>query len=315
MAGTVRGSIWALGLSGVAVSVASLVAEQPAGNAPPQMPQVAAPAAAVSGQIALDTDTVPPAVTHDYAVEVSRVAAPEAEASAPATDVVPAEPPQTLQLETVQETPAEIDESAVVVTLEEQALDTTSVVQLEIPVADADAVIATQPTAPVSEADQAAAPTDAGTADDMLIITQPTVIPAPTPPVVAQSDAAPIAVPASDELASQPSPVVAEIPANSHFWKVAPSRGPFKPHAAQNSGQVQGGSGAVQPAWKIKINPNFIAARLATVGDPCRLGVRGRILRVHNVRAARFCFEIGQRFVKNVFKNVLVDKRQRRIAV
>ena len=52
------------------------------------------------------------------------------------------------------------------------------------------------------------------------------------------------------------SPVVAEIPANSHFWKVAPSRGPFKPHAAQNSGQVQGGSGAVQPAWKIKINTN-----------------------------------------------------------
>ncbi len=208
MAGILRGSIWALGLGGTAVSIASLIAEQPAGNTPPQMPLVAAPETVAP--VSLEDETTPPAVAREFAVNAPRVSPPETEIIAPAADTEPAAPPQTLELEPIQDDPAVTEESTFVTTLEEPTLETASVAQPEIPVVDEEAIIATQPAPPRAEVTQTDAPTVAGIAEDALVASVPDVIDAPTAPVVPAEDTQPIAVLAPEETPEEFAPQVAE---------------------------------------------------------------------------------------------------------
>jgi polysaccharide deacetylase 2 family uncharacterized protein YibQ len=209
MAGTVRGSIWALGLGGVAVSMASLMTEQPAGNTPPQMPLVAAPATATP--VSLENETTLPAISREVAVNASRVAVPETEIIAPAADTEPAAPPQTLQLETAQDSPARIDESTAVATLEEPALETVAAAQPQIPVEDDEAVIATQPAPPRAEVTETDAPTVVGIAEDALVVNVPDVVSEPAAPVVPQTETQPITIPEVEEAPAAPAPQIAKI--------------------------------------------------------------------------------------------------------
>ncbi|MDO6590647.1 hypothetical protein DS901_05690 [Loktanella sp. D2R18] len=209
MAGILRGSIWALWLGGTAVSIASLVAEQPAGNAPPQMPLVAAPETVAP--VSLEDEATPPAVAREFAVNAPRVSAPEAEIIAPAADTEPAVPPQTLELEAIQDDPAVADESTAVATLEEPALETTTVAQPEIPMTEEEAVIATQSAPPRAEVSETDAPTVAGIAEDALVANAPDVVEAPAAPVVPAEDTQSIAVLVPEETPEETVPQVAEI--------------------------------------------------------------------------------------------------------
>ncbi|MCG3267548.1 divergent polysaccharide deacetylase family protein [Yoonia sp. I 8.24] len=209
MAGILRGSIWALGLGGTAVSIASLVAEQPAGNAPPQMPLVAAPETVAP--VSLEDETTPPAVAREFAVSAPRVSAPQAEIIAPAADTEPAVPPQTLELEAIQDDPAVADESTTVATLEEPALETTTAAQPEIPMAEEEAVIATQSAPPRAEVSETDSPTVAGIAEDALVANAPDVVEAPAAPVVPAEDTQSIAELVPEETPEESVPQVAEI--------------------------------------------------------------------------------------------------------
>jgi len=211
MRGSVSGSVWALVLGGAGLGVASLISEQPAGNEPPQMPQVAAPQATQSAEIDLDTGTTPPEVDREFAVTAPRVSAPEAEVAEPTTDTEPAAPPQTLQLETELSVPTDVDESTIVTALEEPVLPATTVEPPQMPSAAENVVIATQPTQPASEVGEADVPTVEGIAEDALVAPAPEWIAEPAPTEIFV-DELPFSETVESEVAEVLSPEIVIIP-------------------------------------------------------------------------------------------------------
>jgi hypothetical protein len=100
MRGFLGGAIWGLVVAGVSLSVASLIAPQPAGNRPPEAPQVEAPQEVPVAAPQEETDAAPaaaetaaPAGESPAMAEVTAPAAPAAEATMPAADRDPAEVP------------------------------------------------------------------------------------------------------------------------------------------------------------------------------------------------------------------------------
>jgi polysaccharide deacetylase 2 family uncharacterized protein YibQ len=182
--------------------VASLVSEQPAGNEPPQTPQVEAAQAAAIAPVSIENETTAHDVAREFSVNAPRVSAPMAEISDPAAETEPAVPPQSIQLETAQDTPAIIDESTAVATVEEPALETVTAPQPEIPVADDDAVIATQPASSLAEVADIDAPAVAGIAEDAQVEVAPDVadiVTEPEAPEVTAADEPEIVVPTVEE--------------------------------------------------------------------------------------------------------------------
>ena len=144
MRGSVVGSLWALVLGGAGLGVASLVSEQPAGNAPPKVPQLAAPEVAVVAAPS-ELTTPPAAVNREYVVTAPRVSTPAAEVSEPAPDTEPAAPPQTLQVDTALSTPTDVTDADIAAALEEPVLPATTGAPPQFPSHEEDVVIATQP--------------------------------------------------------------------------------------------------------------------------------------------------------------------------
>ena len=93
--GIVSGAIWGAIASVLILAVASLLAGQPAGNAPPEAPQVAAPEAGMVAEPGAAPETETPAVSaEETSGETPEVAvAPEVEASAPRADTEPGPAP------------------------------------------------------------------------------------------------------------------------------------------------------------------------------------------------------------------------------
>ena len=66
--------------------MASLVSEQPAGNEPPQTPQVEAAQAAAIAPVSIENETTAHDVAREFSVNAPRVSAPMAEISDPAAE-------------------------------------------------------------------------------------------------------------------------------------------------------------------------------------------------------------------------------------
>lgn len=188
MRGSVVGSLWALVLGGAGLGVASLVSEQPAGNEPPKVPQLAAPEVAVA-VVPAELITPPAAVNREYVVTAPRVSTPAAEVSEPAPDTEPAAPPQTVQLDTALSTPTDVTDADVVAALEEPVLPATTGAPPQFPSREEDVVIATQP----AQAEAANATPDdaqvAGVVEDLAVLDEDsasTAAEARAPAVVAQ---------------------------------------------------------------------------------------------------------------------------------
>ncbi|SFR37614.1 Uncharacterized conserved protein YibQ, putative polysaccharide deacetylase 2 family [Yoonia tamlensis] len=260
MRGSLRGGIWALGLSSVTLGAVSLVNEQPAGNMPPQVPLVSAPAAVAAAPDSSLTRTDPTAVAREYVADAPRLAAPDAETALPQADTDTATAPQTPAQEPAHDTPVVDDESTMIVTLLEPALDTIAAAPPHIPQPEAPAVITTRPAAPRAEQLNTAAPVVAGLAEDALVVVVPAQDATPTPQVAEIASAQPAITPqirpqATPQqeptvVAQTPAPVIVS-PAPSNPASDAQTAAGAAPAAAQSGEsrvlRLGGSSGLIAP--------------------------------------------------------------------
>lgn len=99
MRGFLGGAVWGLVVAGAALSVASLIAPQPAGNRPPEAPQVEAPQ---------EVPVTPPQEVTDAAPEAAETAAPAGESPAMAEVTAPAAPAAEAALPAADRASAEV---------------------------------------------------------------------------------------------------------------------------------------------------------------------------------------------------------------
>ena len=154
--GFISGAIWGAVVSGTALSLASLLGDQPAGNAPPEAPQVEAPQSAGTGdgptaplQPVADTDSEPvpdvPAATPATPV----VSAPsESGSPAPMADTSPAAQPDAAQVDGALAAPTEAGSADIVAGADQPVLPTPQAAPPVVPENEADLSISTDPAQP-----------------------------------------------------------------------------------------------------------------------------------------------------------------------
>ena len=142
------GALLGLLTGGIAVGAASVIAPQPAGNTPPAAPLVEAPQAA--GETPDPIDPTPPAA--ETAAPTAGVQAPQgldadATASLPETDTTPPDVPDASDLATDLEVPAQSAATDIAVNAEEPVLPNPQSVAPQVPAAEQELVISTEPAA------------------------------------------------------------------------------------------------------------------------------------------------------------------------
>ena len=147
--GIISGGFWGIILSGLGLSAASLLAPQPAGNQPPERPQVEAPDAA-GGDLAagLAPDAVAGAEVAPALPDVPQVPVPEGETGLPMTDTAPADVPQTAGLDVALAVPGMGDAPQVAADAEAPVLPNPQSLAPQTPLREEDLVISTAPAAP-----------------------------------------------------------------------------------------------------------------------------------------------------------------------
>ncbi len=149
MRGYWSGTIWGVSVSGAGLVLASLVGEQPAGNAPPITPQLVAPDAAQSPVVIAELSTEAPVTSErEMANNVPRVTSPEVEVAAPSTDTEPSPLPSTTDVQAALTTPSEVTVPDVPNGMDEPEVPVTHGSAPLVPEPDRDVAIATQPNQP-----------------------------------------------------------------------------------------------------------------------------------------------------------------------
>lgn len=159
--GLISGAIWGAVVSGGALSLASLLGEQPAGNTPPAPPQVEAPmpsdaapeVALVEPGDASDTTSIAEDAVLSTAPAAPVVDVPDVSTDSPAPDTTPAAQPETGDVNVDLDAPS------------------------EAPAPD----VASEAVDPVLPAPQAPPPAAPTSEDDLSISTEPAQPPAPDP--------------------------------------------------------------------------------------------------------------------------------------
>ncbi|WP_377505899.1 divergent polysaccharide deacetylase family protein [Octadecabacter sp. R77987] len=140
-------------VSAIAVATASLMAPQPAGNAPPERPQVEAPEAA-SGDVTPGTAPATVEAMEDGPTlgVAPTVDTPSAETDAPLADTTPADVPETGAIDTDLGTPDTGGETPLVDldSTVEPVLPTPQSVAPEVPQIEDDITLSTEPAQPVA---------------------------------------------------------------------------------------------------------------------------------------------------------------------
>ncbi len=236
MKGLLSGGAWGAVVGGLAVGMASLVAEQPAGNTPPAAPHVSAPQTTDQP----DTQSAPPesvTVTTDSGdapVVAPRVAQPEAEPQTPVADTQPASLPDTGLVTEAPSAPEPGETPQLVIAPEAPVLPNPQSVAPQIPLAEDDLVVATAPAPPpapvVVQAPVVEALPEPVAQDPPVIVIAPEVAPEVVPeidrevdveppaenPAAATDDPDALAMPEPETRAAtaqDTAPVVAESPA------------------------------------------------------------------------------------------------------
>ncbi|MDX8353407.1 divergent polysaccharide deacetylase family protein [Cognatiyoonia sp. IB215182] len=155
MSGYVSGSLWGLILGGVGLGFASQVANLPAGNAPPETPQVAAPQTVAETSIAVVEAPEPAPEEPVVAVETPQVEQPEVDVAAPLTETTPPAPPAAPAVTTELVVPTPSEDPDITREPEPPQLPRDVVTAPVAPAPEANVVIATQPPAPEVETETA----------------------------------------------------------------------------------------------------------------------------------------------------------------
>lgn len=186
----IKGVVWGLVLGGTGVAVASVIAPQPAGNAPPaSVPQVTTPETAALTELSVDEPQAPGDAGTVEAGAVPQVAVPEPVAPAIDADTAPLDPPDTAEVAAVPEAPALAEDPDVTTEAADPVLPAPQSLAPEAPGAEANVVVDATPAAPVEVVEDTAA-------DDSVVVE---AIEVETPDVV---DAADAAAPVSAESAT-----------------------------------------------------------------------------------------------------------------
>lgn len=233
MSGYVSGSLWGLILGGVGLGLASQVGDLPAGNAPPETPQVAAPQAVAETSIAVVEVPEPAPEEPVAAVETPQVEQPEVDVAAPLTETTPPAPPAAPAVTTELVVPTPSEDPDITREPEPPQLPRDVVTAPVAPAPEGNVVIATQPPAPEIETEAAEEePAAVAVAPDMPAVPSETIAEtapaepedqpapssdvatapaAPTNPSVPSTDVA--TAPTQPEVSSAPSSDVADAPA------------------------------------------------------------------------------------------------------
>lgn len=194
--GFITGSAWGVVVSGVTLSVASLLAEAPAGNLPPATPLVEAPGAVAAGG---EGGPVPkdPAVMSEAPTlaEAPQVDLPGPEGAPPLADVVPAPPPVAAAVEGSMAEPETGTAPEIAATVEAPVLPSPQSVAPEVPSREDDLAVSVQPAEP------------ADPAEEQFLAVAPDAAPDAAPPA-AQTEAATPAAPGAEVTMAVPSETV-----------------------------------------------------------------------------------------------------------
>ncbi|MEJ6398725.1 divergent polysaccharide deacetylase family protein [Yoonia sp. 208BN28-4] len=150
MKGLLSGGAWGVVIGGLAVSAASLVSEQPAGNAPPAAPQVSAPQTAdqdVAQSAPLD-QPVDSEASAEPATTTQRVVAPQIETQGIVADTAPANQPDLAVIADVPDAPEPAAAPQLALTPEDPVLPNPQSVAPQVPLAEDDLIVSTVPAAP-----------------------------------------------------------------------------------------------------------------------------------------------------------------------
>jgi len=147
--GIISGGFWGIILSGLGLGAASLLAPQPAGNRPPEPPQVVAPDVA-NGDLAAGVapDAVAAAETGPELAVVPQVALPEGEAGLPLADTLSADVPVTAGLDVALAVPGTGDTPQVAADADVPVLPNPQSLAPQTPLREEDLVLSTEPAAP-----------------------------------------------------------------------------------------------------------------------------------------------------------------------
>ncbi len=171
--GIVSGLIWGAVTSLVILSVASLLAGQPAGNTPPEAPQVAAPeAAAVAEPDAAPVTEAAAPTQDDMPSSVPEVAAPQAGTAAALSDTAPGDAPVATGIEGSLATPEAGTTPELAAGSEAPVLPNPQAAAPVVPGADGTASISAEPTQPPTpESSTAEAMPDA--TEEIVVVEEP----------------------------------------------------------------------------------------------------------------------------------------------
>lgn len=211
MSGTISGAV----VSCMALSVVSLMSEQPAGNAPPQAPLVQAPQVDVdSTQVAGHDSVSNPDLNQDEVISeppIATIAAsPNTDSDIPLADTSPAQVPQTASVETQLGSPDAGPSPDLVASIEQPVLPNPLAAAPNQPINEDDLSISTEPAQPAPPAVEPAEIFVVDNIDPVIepeITTQALGLPSDTTPIapVTIVDAAPqIEIAAQPDLAVEP---------------------------------------------------------------------------------------------------------------
>ncbi len=219
--GVITGGAWGVIVAGVGLSVASLLGEPPAGNAPPAPPLVEAPVAgsgaAEGAAPPVDPSVMSQAPTMEAAPQVD---APAPEGAPPMADIAPAPTPQTGTVDSILTEPQIGTAPQVAADPEQPVLPNPQSVAPQVPAREEDLAVSVDPAAPppgapteefvavapvVPAAPAASADVAPQAMSDVATPEQPGIAPAPTALPEAETEAAPdvpaevaVAVPSPD---------------------------------------------------------------------------------------------------------------------
>ena len=249
--GILTGGLSGLVVGGVALTGLSLAVDQPAGNTPPAVPQVSAPSEAAPAEI---SSTVPDTVADDstgdaVAAAVPQVQIPEVSLSAPVADTTSAALPQAGAADALPDAPEVGATPTIAAETVEPVLPNPQSIAPQVPVAEEDIAVSTEPAAPpappVEQANDESSPVVEDTpepVDDPAVeepISQEVVTKAPeevtapeavTPPLVVEETATePDPEPAAPETVVEIAPVAPVIVTDPTPELVAPEPAPEAP--------------------------------------------------------------------------------------
>ena len=180
--------------------VASLAANQPAGNTPPARPQVEAPAAATADP-QTDQPVEPALATDETATTpVPQVETATTEPSVPLADTVPLALPETAAVEGALQAPEVVALPDIAADAEAPVLPNPQTRAPQVPVAEEDVVIATETATPVAVEETPAPDTSAAAPEDE------------TPEPAAEEPPAEVAVVVTDAPQAEPATPTAPVP-------------------------------------------------------------------------------------------------------